>query len=262
MHFRRGDMSNEERVGGVASWRPRAVPDAGVALTPEQELAVALRHLDHVGFVENLTGHITVSQGDGFLVNPWGLWWAEVKARDILAIDDAGHVTKGDLDVTPAVHIHTELHRRRSDARVVVHNHPPYATVLAAIGELPDIAHQNSSILSGEMVLVDDYDGEVDAPHRGAALAELIGDASVALLVSHGVIVTAPTIAEAVYKSVLFERTCVLHWRIRALGASGKPIAASAQRQLKSSLIERAADVYWHGAIRQLIATNPEVLDL
>ena len=253
-------MTND-RTGGLATWAPRRLPGLDRELTPAQELAIALRHLDDVGFVENLTGHITVAHGDGFLVNPWGLWWAEVRARDMLTIDPDGHVMDGDWDVTPAVHIHTELHRRRADARVVIHNHPPFAVTLAAIGELPDLVHQNSSMLAGEMVLVDDYDGEVDAPHLGAALADLIGDASVALLVSHGVIVTAPTIAEAVYKSVLFERTCMLHWQVRALGNRSRPIPRSAQRQLKASLVERAAPVYWHGVVRQLLAVEPEVLD-
>ena len=229
-------------------------------LSSAQELAVALRHLDDVGFVENLVGHITVAEGDGFLVNPWGLWWSEVRASDILTIDTNGVVTAGERDVTSAVHIHTELHRRRADACVVVHNHPPYASTLAAIGELPDIVHQNSSILTDEMVLVADYDGEVDAPHLGAALADMIGGASVSLLVSHGVIVTAATIAEAVYKSVLFERACMLHWQVRALGRRALPIAATAQLQLKRTLVERAAPVYWNGAVRQLLAVEPEVL--
>lgn len=251
----------DTRTGGLAAWAPSALPGVGRELTPAQELAIALRHLDDAGFCENLTGHITIEHGDGFLVNPWGLWWSEVRASDLLTIDTEGRVTSGELDVTPAVHIHTELHRRRPDARVVVHNHPVYASVLAGIGELPELVHQNSSILSGEMVLVEEYDGEVDRPHLGAALADMIGDASVALLVSHGVIVTAPTIAEAVYKSVLFERACMLHWQVRALGQKALPIAASAQRQLKASLVERAAPVYWNGAVRQLLAVEPEVLD-
>jgi ribulose-5-phosphate 4-epimerase/fuculose-1-phosphate aldolase len=254
-------MAAEDRVGGLASWAPRRLPGIDRVLTPRQQLAIALRHLDDVGFAENLTGHITLADGDDFLVNPWGLWWAEVCARDLLRIDADGTITEGDLDVTPAFHIHTELHRRRPDARVVVHNHPPFASTLAAIGELPDLVHQNSSILAGRMVLVDDYDGEVDAPHLGAALAGLIGDASVALLVSHGVIVTAPTIEEAVYTSVLFERTCMLHWHVRAMGNKARPIPERAQRQLQASLIERAAPVYWHGVVRQLLAHEPEVLD-
>jgi ribulose-5-phosphate 4-epimerase/fuculose-1-phosphate aldolase len=227
-----------------------------------------LRHLDDVGWCENLTGHITVATGlpfghgagDRILVNPWGLWWREVRASDILVIDADGAVVEGALDVTPAVHIHTELHRARPDATVVIHNHPPYASALAAIGELPDIVHQNSSILAGEMVLVHEYDGEVDSPLLGAELAQRIGDASVALLVSHGAIVTAPTMAEAVYKAVLFERTCMLHWLVQAMAAKPVAIAVSAQRQLQASLVERAAPAYWNGVVRQLVADEPDVL--
>ncbi len=236
------------------------MPGSGVDLAPAQELAIALRHLDDLGWCENLTGHITYETPDGLLVNPWGLWWAEVRAIDILTIDTDGVVVAGEWDVTPAVHIHTELHRGRPDAVVVVHNHPPYASALAAVGELPDLVHQNSSILADELVLVDDYDGEVDKPYLGAELAARIGDASVALLVSHGVIVTAPTMAEAVYKSVLFERTCMLHWLVRAMDRAPLPIAPTHQKQLKASLVERAAPVYWDGVVRQLVSAEPEVL--
>ena len=213
----------DERTGGLAAWGPRAVPGPGVDLTPAQELAIALRHLDDVGWCENLTGHITVQQGDDFLVNPWGLWWGEVRARDLLTIDADGTVSTASgtsplrststpsctvaAPTPPSSCTTTRRTRRRS---------PP-------IGELPDLVHQNSSILADELVLVTDYDGEVDQPTLGAELAERIGDASVALLVSHGVIVTAPTIEEAVYKSVLFERTCMLHWLVRAMDRTPDP---------------------------------------
>lgn len=251
-----------ERIGGLAAWAPRHVPGFGVDLTPEQELAAALRHLDDTGFSETMTGHITWQQPgrDTMLVNPWGYWWAECRASHILEIDADGRVVRGDLDVTPAIPIHTELHRRRPDARVVVHTHPVFTSVWAALAELPPIVHQNGSILADEMVLVSDYDGEVDSPVLGAALAEAIGDASVALLVSHGVVVTAPTMAEAVFKSVLFERNCELAWRVRSMAADPVPIAPALQKQLKASLVERAATVYWNGAVRQLVALEPEVL--
>ena len=254
--------SDEQRIGGTAAWAPERLPPRGVELTAEQELACAIRHLDIAGFSENMTGHVSWQQPghDTLLVNPWGYWWRELGASGVIEVDLDGIVVRGDLDVTPAIHIHTELHRRRPDARVVVHSHPMYASVLAAVPELPDLVHQNSSILADEMVLVSEYDGEVDTPLAGAALAEAIGDHSVALLVSHGVIVTAPTMQEAVYKSILFERTCEMHWRLRAFGQKATPIAEVFQRQLKASLVERAAEVYWDGAIRQLVEAEPDVL--
>ena len=93
-----------------------------------------------------------------------------------------------------------------------------------------------------------------------AEIALLIGDASVAVLVSHGVIVTAPTIEEATYKAANFERCCEIAWRTMLTGRTPRSIAAPYQKQLKASLIERGAPVYWAGAVRQLIAREPEVL--
>ena len=100
------------RRGGLEVWAPSKVPPIGVDLSNEQALAVAFRHLAAIGFAENMAGHITW-QPDGqtdMFVNPWGLWWAELTASDICAVDADARVVRGRWDVTPAIHIHTELH--------------------------------------------------------------------------------------------------------------------------------------------------------
>lgn len=231
--------------------------------TPAQELALAVRHLDDTGFCENLTGHVTwqLPGADTLLVNPWGLWWAETNAADILTISMDGEVLEGERTVTTAVHIHTELHRLRPDARVVVHNHPPYGSVLAALGVLPEILHQNFAPFDGEMVLVQEYGGEINSSELGLSLAERIGSASVAVLVSHGVIVTAPTLDEAIYKSVMFERMCEMYYRALLTGLPIVPIDADMLSSLKPLILERCPDVYWAGAVRQLLALEPEILN-
>ena len=66
--------------------------------------------------------------------------WQELTASDICVVDQDAKVVRGRWDVTPAIHIHTELHRVRHDARVVIHNHPYYVCVLAALGR----DHDNS----------------------------------------------------------------------------------------------------------------------
>ena len=124
-------MSVEDRRGGLEVWAPSKVPAIGVDLSEEQQMAIAFRHLADVGIAENMAGHITW-QPDGrsdMYVNPWGLWWQELTASDICVVDDDARVVSGRWDVTPAIHIHTELHRQRPDARVVVHNHPYYVSL-------------------------------------------------------------------------------------------------------------------------------------
>lgn len=254
--------SQVERAGGAAAWMPKVMPGLGRPLNDHQKLACAFRHLDDAGFCENLTGHITwhLPGADTMLVNPWGLWWGEVTAEDILTITMDGTVVHGPWDVTPAFHIHTELHKQRPDARVVVHNHPMHATILAGLGILPEIIHQNSAMFFEEMVFINEYDGEVASASGGAAIAEAMGDASVALLASHGVIVVAPTVEEATYKAASFERCCEIMYRTMLTGRTPIPIDPVHMKPMKASLIDRAAQAYWDGAIRQLIAAEPEVL--
>ena len=251
-----------EPKGGAAAWTPSAMAGVGRELTPQQQLAVALRHLDDVGCSENISGHITwqLPGQENLLVNPWGLWWGEVAAADILTISLEGTVVDGPWDVTPAFHIHTELHKQRPDARVVVHNHPMHVTILAGLGILPEIIHQNSAMFFEEMVYVNEYDGEVADASGGAAIAEAMGDASVALLASHGVLVVAPTIEEATYKAANFERCCEIMYRTLLTGRTPLSIDPKHLKPMKASLLERAAEAYWDGAARTLIAREPEVL--
>jgi ribulose-5-phosphate 4-epimerase/fuculose-1-phosphate aldolase len=239
---------------------PRPGPGIGRELTIPQQLACALRILAHEGWRENLDGHVSWSTPDGGMwVNPWGIWWEEVRASQVIRVDADGKVVEGDWDVTGAISIHTELHRARADAKVVVHNHPYYATLLATMGEFPRMVHQNSCVFHDELVFVDEYalvEGEAD----GRWLAEKMGPASAALLAHHGAIVTASTIEDACYRSVTFERMCRLTYDILAAGRTPTEIPPEQRRPLQKLLNEVTGRAYWEGAVRMLIAREADVL--
>jgi ribulose-5-phosphate 4-epimerase/fuculose-1-phosphate aldolase len=240
---------------------PNPGPGLSLELTVPQQLACALRILAHDGWQENLSGHITWATGDGGMwVNPWGMWWEEVRAADIVRLDADGNIVEGRWDVTPAVFLHTELHRARADATVVVHNHPYHATLLAAMGEPPRMVHQNSCIFDGELAFVDEY-GVLENAADGQWLADNVGDASGILLAHHGAIVTAPTIAEACYKATAFERMCRLTHDLLAAGREPVEVGAAFRPGLKANLRQNAPTAYWHGAVRGLLRTDPDVLD-
>jgi ribulose-5-phosphate 4-epimerase/fuculose-1-phosphate aldolase len=257
-----GSPPEPPRAGGLATWAPSVTPPIGVNLTSEQALACAFRILARDGFSENLAGHITWADraDDSLLINPWGLWWNEVAAADVCRVDGDGNVIEGRWDVTPAYHIHTELHRRRPDARVVIHNHPYYVTVLAAIGVLPAIAHQTGSLYDDDLSFVHEYTGEVDSAELGADLADKIGTCSTVILASHGIIVTGETLELATYRAASIDRMCKLAYDVMLTGRDPLPISKAIRTGMRASLVERAADVYWAGAVRQLLRSEPDVL--
>jgi ribulose-5-phosphate 4-epimerase/fuculose-1-phosphate aldolase len=251
-------MTNEDRVAkAMEAWSPSNLPPIGVDLTPEQAMACAFRILAKKGFSEDHNGHITMMKGasGAMYINPWGLWWEEVSPSDICVVDADGHVLEGKWEVTAAIHIHTELHRSRPDANVVVHNHPYYVTVLAAVGMLPQIVHQTAALLDGELVLVDDYAGPSDV------LAKLIGDASVAILMNHGVLVTAPTLQEAVFKSTVVDRICRLTYDVAVLGQEPTVISQGITFPMKRAMAQHGSEVFWRGSVRALLREEPDLLD-
>ncbi|MUM19219.1 class II aldolase/adducin family protein [Mycobacterium sp. CBMA271] len=255
---------NADRVrdGGLKVWGPSVIPPIGVDLTDEQALAIAFRHLATIGFAENMAGHITWQPAGrpGMLVNPWGLWWQELTASDICEVDDNAQVVRGRWDVTPAIHIHTELHRARTDARVVVHNHPYYVSLIAALGELPILVHQTGALFLDDMRFIDVYDGEIDTPSRARDLVERIGNVNLTILANHGVIATGGNLAEAVYRAASVERVCKLAYHVMLTGRKPSEMDRADMYGMRASLIERAADIYWAGAARMTIKADPDVL--
>ena len=255
--------AEQVRKGGLGVWAPSVMQPIGVDLSDEQQMAVAFRHLASIGFAENMAGHITW-QPDGrsdMYVNPWGLWWQELTASDICVVDEDARVVRGRWDVTPAIHIHTEIHRHRPDARVVIHNHPYYVSLIAALGTLPELVHQTGALFLDDMYFIETADSEIYTPWRAAELAEQIGSANLVILANHGVIATGKDLAAAVYRAVSIERVCRLAYDVMLTGRTPTTMNRGDMVGMQASLIERAADVYWAGAARMTIKADPGVLD-
>jgi ribulose-5-phosphate 4-epimerase/fuculose-1-phosphate aldolase len=245
----------------ITTW-PRVMKGVGRELSPQQQLACLLRIAASEGWSENLGGHITlVREGtDDFYVNPWGIWWEEVTASDVLLVDADGAVLEGMWEVTPAINIHTEIHRRRPDAKVLVHNHPYYATLLGIIGESPRLLHQNFVAFADDVAIVDEYEGSVNTVEEGDAFARHVGSATAVLLRNHGALVIAPTVEEAAWKSALFERMCHMTYDAIVSGRAAREVDRVHWDALKAQLHRNCPRAYWDGACRRLLAAEPDVL--
>jgi len=204
-----------------------ALPD----LTPAAELALLARILFREGYDDHLAGHITYKQPDGtLLVNPFGLPWDEVCAADVMRIDLDGTVLDGPWTVTPAITLHLELHRARHDVTVAVHNHPRWATIYADLGRPPAVYDQTSALVAGEVAVYADYQGPVDQTENARAAVDAMGDASMALLQNHGVLVVGRDIPQAYLRAATIEWRSRQTWHVEAVGG-GKPLPAEVHEQ-------------------------------
>jgi ribulose-5-phosphate 4-epimerase/fuculose-1-phosphate aldolase len=230
-------------------------------LSPHQELALLARTLHREGYDDHLAGHISYRQPDGtLLVNPFGLTWDEIRAGDVVRIDLDGRVLDGAWTVSPAIELHLALHRARDDVQVAVHNHPVWGTVWADLHEVPPVLDQSSALVAGDVVLYDTYEGTVNVRANAEAVIAGLGDARMALLANHGVLVAGKDIAQAHHRCVVLEWRCRQAWRARVAGG-GVPLRPDQYDEMAGFFDLIAFPGLWEAMVRRELRADPLVLD-
>jgi L-ribulose-5-phosphate 4-epimerase len=229
-------------------------------LTPREELVLLARTLWHEGYDDHLAGHITYKQADGTLLcNPWYVLWCEVRPEQVIRIDLDGNVLEGDWPAPLGIPLHLELHKRRPDVTVAVHNHPRFGTIWADAGRVPPVYDQSSALGGGEVVVVDEYKGTVNDASTAAAAVEAMGDADLALLANHGVFVLAGSIRAAHQRAVALEQRCTHAWHVEAIGG-GRELPEPARSFFRKSNGEGFIG-FWEAMARRELARDATLLN-
>jgi ribulose-5-phosphate 4-epimerase/fuculose-1-phosphate aldolase len=191
------------------------------------DLAAAFRLAASFNWHEAVGNHFSVAvSGDGrhFLMNPRWRHFSRIKASDLQLFDNQDEQTmqREDAPDPSAWCIHSQLHAKVPHARCVLHVHPPYATALSALKD-PTILpiDQNTARFYGRVAQDLAYGGIADDPNEGARLAGVLGRHHTMMMGNHGVLVTAPTVAEAFDELYFLERACQT---LMLAFASGQPL--------------------------------------
>lgn len=230
-------------------------------LTLAQELALTCRMLFQEGYNDHIAGHISVRlEGGDLLANPWELTWGEVCASDIVTLDATGKVKSGGWNITPAIGLHLMTYARRPDVRVVIHNHPRWASIWAATGRVPPVYDQSSALVDGAPVCHHEYDGTVDAGEAARETVEALGSDKWALLANHGVLVVANGLRQAHLRAVTLEWRARTAWHVEVLG-SGTPLRAEVADAVGLRTDAHGFPFLWEAMARAEIRRDPEVLE-
>jgi ribulose-5-phosphate 4-epimerase/fuculose-1-phosphate aldolase len=175
------------------------------------DLAAALRLAVWNNFHEGIDNHFSLAtpgNPDTFLLNPYGLHWAEVRASDLLEVDHAGTVMGGaGIADRTAICIHGPVHRR--GIACVLHTHMPHATALTQLEDMTlEMIGQTALGFDGLVAYDHDYAGLALDMAEGERLADLLGDRRVLMLANHGVLVVGQSAADAFNTLYFLERAC------------------------------------------------------
>lgn len=193
------------------------------------DLAACFRMAARLGLHEGICNHFSAvlpGRPDLFLVNPYGLAFAEVTASSLLLCDLHGNVVDGDgTPEATAFHIHARLHLARPRARAALHTHMPHATALAMLDGPPLLwAGQSALRFFGRIAVDEDYNGLALDEREGDRIAASAGDADVLFLKNHGVMVLGATIAEAWDDLYYLERAAQAQLLAQASGRKLKAV--------------------------------------
>jgi ribulose-5-phosphate 4-epimerase/fuculose-1-phosphate aldolase len=223
----------------VATQNPLNLPGTPRFATPEEErrhrkqrLAGAFRLFSRFGFDEGVAGHITARDPkrlDHFWVNPFGMHFGQIRASDLILVNDRGEVVEGKYPVNGAAFaIHSQVHAARPDIVAAAHAHSLYGKTWSSLSRLLDPITQDACAFYEDHSLFADFTGVVYETSEGERIAQALGEKKAIILRNHGLLTVGHTVDEAAWWFITMERSCQAQLLAEAAGTPVKIDAASA----------------------------------
>jgi ribulose-5-phosphate 4-epimerase/fuculose-1-phosphate aldolase len=245
-----------------------------------RELAACYRLIAHFKMTDLIFTHISVripGPEHHFLINPYGLFFDEVTASNLVKIGlDGRAVEPTPYPVNPAGFvIHSAVHGAREDAHCVLHTHTKAGCAVAAQkdGLLP--VNQINLEFYGK-VAYHDYEGiALDLDEQKRLVADL-GEKPVMILRNHGLLTVGKNAQQAFLRMYYLEKACEI--QLTAQGGSNgvggqalilppKEVCEHAERQFNAPPVPSSDgrvlsdpdgyDLAWSALLRLLDRLDP-----
>jgi len=193
------------------------------------ELAALYRAFDWLGWTELVYNHITAKvpgADNHYLINPYGLWYSEVTATNLVKIDLAGKAVDGSkfpVNIAGFV-IHSAIHAARADAHCIIHTHSTAGSAVACKKEGLRYDNFYSATLFGQ-VAYHEFEGVTTDAAEQPRLVASLGAKPVLILRNHGLLVACPGIPEAFRTYWTLQRACEIQAATDAMRGDNLPVA-------------------------------------
>ena len=187
-------------------------------MTAEQDLrvdlAAAFRLIHELDMHESVANHLSAAvseDGKQFLMNQLWMHFSNVTASNLQLLD-SDDATVMDSDQAPdasAWTIHGNVHRVLPDAKVIMHLHPTYATVLSTLKD-PRILpiDNNTARFYGRIAYDTNFGGIATSDEEGKRIVQTFAGKKALMMGNHGVTVIGESVAEAFESLYYLEIAC------------------------------------------------------
>jgi ribulose-5-phosphate 4-epimerase/fuculose-1-phosphate aldolase len=187
-------------------------------MTSEQDLrvdlAAAFRLIHELDMHESVANHLSTavsSDGKQFLMNRRWMHFSHVTASNLQLLDsDDATVMDGDQAPDPSAwSIHGNVHRVLPEAKVIMHLHSTYATVLSTLKDPRILPIDINTARFYERVAYDtNFGGIATSDEEGQRIVETFAGKKVLMMGNHGVTVVGESVAEAFEDLYYLEKAC------------------------------------------------------
>ena len=216
-----------------------------------QDLADCYKLFDWLGWTELIFNHITVRlPGDAgvqarYLINPFGLHYAEVTPANLLAIDTQGEQRDGAAGTVNRAGfiIHSAIHGARPDAHCIMHVHTTAGCAVACMDD--GLRHDNfySAMLYGD-VAYHDYEGVTTRAEEQPRLVASLGQRNHLILRNHGLLAVGPSIPTAFNRLWTLQRACEIQLAADAGSGPNRRIDEDILRQVPATRVASGAQTH------------------
>ena len=209
-----------QRSGEAAAAWPRRPAKVNHAQSDERRLrreiiATALE-MNRLDINRGKAGNVSARRGEGFLITPSGLPYAETTPGDLVFMTLEGEA-RGERTPSSEWRFHRDLYRSREDIGAIVHTHPPFATALACHGRGIPAFHYMVAIAGGRDIRCAPY-ATYGTQELSTHALEAMAGRNACLLAHHGMITVGATLKSALALSVEAETLAEMYWRALQLG--------------------------------------------
>lgn len=244
------------------------------------DLAACYRLCALHGWNDYIFTHISVRLPGNerhYLINPFGLFFDEVTASNLVKIDQAGEVLIDETGLGYNIGgyvIHGAIHEARDDAHCVIHLHTNEGVAVSGLkdgllplnqdsmGVLPDLAYH-------------DFEGIALDTDERARLVTHVGDKNCVILRNHGLLTMGGTVAAAFSKMYALHKACAIQVMTLAGGVEPGFPSQEAQDKVREQVMKRrigsatggqgtklaSYDLAWLGYLRKLEKLDPSYKD-
>ena len=187
-------------------------------MTSEQQLridlAAAFRLVHEMGMHESVANHLSAAvsaDGKEFIMNRRWMHFANVTASNLqlLNSDDDSVMASNEAPDASAWSIHGNIHQALPEAKVVLHAHPTYATVLSTLKDPRILPIDNNTARFYERIAYDtNFGGIATSDQEGKRILDTLAGKKALMMGNHGITVIGETVAEAFEDLYYLEKAC------------------------------------------------------